>query len=212
MHQYTVCASSDTYVLKFSQHFRKILFQGSLRREHGWTAAEPRVESWGGGVWEELFHPFLPAINASNVDCFGKHIFCQLHPLCPASWHSHLGNHSSLFGTITCTPHILPQMEFSHYITKVQNLHVLKAYIKINTYLCTHTHTHVHLQPKKLIWTLKISEFLLLPLSNWKPELIFKANCPLIPRLLHLRVNIILHLLSSCLKSSLHQKDRFNNS
>lgn len=131
-------------VLKFSQHIRKILFLGLIRKEHGWTVAEPRVESWGGGVWEELFHPSLPVFNVSNVGCFSKHIFCQLHPLCPAFWHLHLGKHYSDFGTISCTPthitlhRVFTSIQWMRHILKY--IHVLKDYIKINMYLCTHTY------------------------------------------------------------------------
>lgn len=140
MHKHTVSASSGMYALKFSQLFQKnsLPERAQERNVVGHLLSQRRL--WGGGgVWEELFHPSLPVINALNVDCSGKHIFCQLHPLCPASWHSHLGN-CSVFGTITCTPtHTSLDGVFTfHWWIRYR----IKAFLKHtwkHMYLCTHT-------------------------------------------------------------------------
>lgn len=163
-------------VLKLSQYIRKILFLRLIRREHGWTIAEPRVESWGGGVWEELFHPSLPVFNVSNVDCFSKHIFCQLHPLCPAFRHSHLGKHYSVFGTISCTPtHItldgvFTSIHWMRYILKY--IHVLKEY------LCTHTYARAHIAQEAYV---NSENFRGSPSASWQLEAWFNFQGWLFP-------------------------------
>lgn len=75
-------------------------------------------------------------------------------------------------------------------LNKIQKLHISEEDMKINVYLCTYTHVL-----KKLIWTLIISVFLLLPFGNWKPEFI-SGLFSLSQTSLHLPVYIVLHLLS----------------
>lgn len=76
-------------------------------------------------------------------------------------------------------------------------------------YLCTYTHA---LTPQKTYQNpenFSFSSCLLATESlNWFSELHFSFTSSL----LHLPAYIVLHLLSSWLKSSLHQKARFNNS
>lgn len=92
---------------------------------------------------------------------------------------------------------------------KVQNIGILKAYMKINIYLCTPTHALTAQEAYLNLENVRIS-----PSTFWQPRT--KNSFPELvvsftPSLLPLTVNIVLHLLSSWLQSGLHQKVRFNN-
>lgn len=93
----------------------------------------------------------------------GKHISCQLHPLCPAPQHSHLSSHSSGLGTVTGIPtHLLRWTSHIKSLNKVQTPGILKGHRD----KCVATHRHRHaLTAQEAYLSSSVS-----PPASWQPK------------------------------------------